>query len=57
MARPICSFPLPWKPMTGESEYAKFLNSKALEIYQCHHTAPTQMRNEMRGYFLMEHSR
>ena len=47
MARPISSFLLPWKPLTGESEYAKFLNSEALEIYPCHHTTPTQVRNEM----------
>ena len=47
MERPISSFPLPWKPLTGDSEYAKFLNGEALEIYRCHHTAPNQVHNEM----------
>ena len=47
MERPISSFPLPWKAQNGDSEYAKFLNGEALQIYRCHHTAPNQVRHEM----------
>ena len=48
MARPISSFPLPQKALTGETEYAKFLRSEALEIYRCHHTVPTQVMAQKR---------